>query len=83
MQLLKHVANDMQRAEGFVLERALVVPASDIASGESLSELPTLTFHCDKVEGRSEEERKRTYTTLYAESVNMLRKFQKLISSLK
>ena len=25
MQLLKHVANAMQRAEGFVLERALVV----------------------------------------------------------
>ena len=25
MQLLKHVANVMQRAEGFVLERALVV----------------------------------------------------------
>ena len=25
MQLLKHVANAMQRAEGFVLERALVI----------------------------------------------------------
>ena len=27
MQLLKHVANTMQRAEGFVLERALVYMA--------------------------------------------------------
>ena len=28
MQLLKHVANAMQRAEGFVLERALVLNCS-------------------------------------------------------
>ena len=48
-----------------------------------MSELPTLTFHCDNVESKNEEERKQTYTTLYAESVKMMHKFQKFFSSLK
>ena len=58
----------------------IIIPASDIAGGESLSELPTLTFYYDNVEVRNEEQ---TYTTLYAESVKMMHKFQKLFSSVK
>ena len=61
----------------------ITVPASDTVGGESASELPTLTFHCDKVEDISEGERKRLYPKLYAESVQMMLKFQKLFSSLK
>ena len=53
---------------------------SDTVSG---SELPTFTFHCDNVEGLDEEERKQLYQNLYAESVEMMLKFQKLFSSLK
>ena len=46
MQLLKHVANAMNRAEGFVLERALVSLGSHFVGGGRLIQVPlTLAEH--------------------------------------
>ena len=52
MQLLKHVANAMLRAEGFVLERALVFIAPNILSVElNKSIIITRTAVCGYIKG--------------------------------
>ena len=61
----------------------IIVPAHNTVGGESASKQPTLTFQCVSLEDMNKEEKKQFYQTLYAESVDMMFKFQKFFSATK